>query len=324
MTDADQPVTAAPILAFAVSPDFSHDGIAFAAGAEGLLRTTDQGRTWKQILIDPASGEPLPTTAVAVAPSFGRDARVLVALPGGIGQSEDRGESWRFTALPLPPPLVSALTISPAFEEDGVAFASTMEDGMFRTDDHGESWFPWNFGLFDHAVLAVAISPRFSHDKTVYAGTTSGLYRSTNRGRSWQPLPSRIDCPTILSIAVATTSSGEAALFAGTEEHGLLRLDPNSAGAERIDDAALPSMVPAISCSCDLVGSRESLVVLGEDRVVQSTDGGVTWTPVRHLPVSAEDMTAVSPLVASGDGPVIFASTADGKIHCLALREVVA
>jgi photosystem II stability/assembly factor-like uncharacterized protein len=321
VTNAAQPFTIGPVLAFAASPAFDRDGTAFATGEGGLLRTIDHGTTWTPIRPNPLSDEAIPVTAVAVAPSFGRGGVVFTAIPGGIGQSPDVGDSWQFTALPLPPPLVSSLALSPAFAEDGTAFAGTIEDGIFRTEDYGRSWLPWNFGLYDHSVLAMAVSPHFSRDGMVFAGTSSGLYRSTNRGRSWRPIATEIDCPAILSLAVIPADTGEVALYAGAEEGGLLRLNQSDAVLERIDDAALPETVQALACNS--TGAPAGLLlVFGEDRAASSTDGGATWVPLGNDPLGIEGITAVSPPLESNDGPVIFTGTSDGQIHRIALNGV--
>jgi hypothetical protein len=315
---ADQPLMIGPILAIAASPAFARDGTAFVAGEGGLLRTINHGATWLPIRLNPSSYEPIPATAVTLSPTFGSDGTVFTAIPGGIGRSHDRGDTWQFTALPLPPPLVSSIATSPAFTEDGIAFAGTMEDGIFRTDDHGQSWLPWNVGLYDHSVLAVAVSPHFGLDGIVFAGTSSGLYRSMNRGRSWHPITADTDCPAVLSLAAIPTHDGKTILFAGTEEDGLLRLGHSDTVLERIDQATLPETVQAIAFDPSDKGAGP-LLVFGDDRAASSTDGGLTWIPLVNLPGGVENITAVSRPLESSKGSVIFAGTSDGQIRRVTL-----
>ncbi len=101
------------MLALAASPAFARDGLCFAARQSGLYRSEDGGRTWRFALDALGLDAPLMTTAVALSPAFAGDGRVFAGAHGGVLRSSDRGATWRVALFPEPPPLVSALALSP-------------------------------------------------------------------------------------------------------------------------------------------------------------------------------------------------------------------
>jgi hypothetical protein len=96
-------------------------------------------------------------TALAVAPGRDQALYVIAGVSGGVFVSKDGGETWTPTAIATPAPFITVLAVSPDFARDGIAFAASMEDGVFRSDDFGTSWRAWSFGLFD---IHVHNSPR--------------------------------------------------------------------------------------------------------------------------------------------------------------------
>jgi photosystem II stability/assembly factor-like uncharacterized protein len=195
----------------------SHADRLYVAKVSGLYCSDDMGQSWRRIT-DDAPTDDSPVTAVVA-----QDTTILAGLNGGVLRSVDAGTSWHVVALSAPPPLVSALIMSPNFEDDGTAFAGTAEDGVFITFDHGESWMSWNFGLIDLDIYCLALSPNFAHDMTLYAGTETGLFCSRNAGKSWHDLPFPMTDAPVLSMAI--TPAGYIVL--GTEDNGLFVSDDN-------------------------------------------------------------------------------------------------
>jgi photosystem II stability/assembly factor-like uncharacterized protein len=264
------------MLGFAVSPAFARDGICFIARDGGLLKTSDHGRTWQPLYGDAGETTDFPTTAVAVSPSFTQDGVVLAAIPGGIGRSSDAGATWRFVRLPTPPPMISSIALSPAFGQDGCAFAGTALDGVLRTDDGGDSWQSWNAGLLDHEVLSLALSREFGTDCTVFAGTGTGLFQSRNGGRRWSmcgdTLPGGV---AILSLA----AGAHGILFAGTERDGLWRSLDLGESWRRLTDDVLPKVIESV-----LISATGNVLVLGDGMAATSNDGGDAWHAVDGVP----------------------------------------
>lgn len=278
------------ILGFAASPEFGRDGICLVASRDGLLKTSDRGVSWQSPYGETAETSGFPTTAVTVSPSFAQDGVVLASIPGGIGRSDDAGATWRFTQLPLPPPLISCLTLSPDFGRDGCAFAGSLQDGVLRSDDGGTTWQAWNAGLFDHEVLSLAISPNFADDRTLFVGTGTGLFRSRNAGRSWTACGMPTDDPAILTLAAGPTG----ALFAGTEDAGLWH-SPDLGGVWiRVGAEILPDEIQSV-----LSSPNGAALVFGDRIAARSGAAGDSWAVLTGLPADAKD-ALMAVLAAAG------------------------
>jgi hypothetical protein len=275
------------VYSIAISPNFTHDGICFAARRSGLYRSEDGGVTWRSAYEALGLSALLPTMAVAVSPDFVEDRSVFAGVLGGILRSRDGGSSWSIAELPSPPPLVSALVVSPDFAHDSTLLAATMEDGVFRSADRGSRWASWNFGLLDLRVLTLAVSPAFAHDETLFAGTESGLFRSTNGGRAWREIDFPTTAAPVLSLALSPAYAADGILFAGTEgsggpeyPSGLLRSSDRGRTWVGLGDEAIAGAVNGILLSPDFPRVAHILVVLDSSLVV-SRDGGQTWSPWR-------------------------------------------
>jgi photosystem II stability/assembly factor-like uncharacterized protein len=235
------------------------DRLCFAARHSGLYRSDDGGAQW-QLIADLPAG--LPVTALAIAD----DGTIFAGVPGGIFHSSDSGQHWTVSALPAPPPFVSALAVSPNYQADGMVFAATLEDGVFRSTDRGAAWQAWNFGLVDLNVLSIAVSPAFVQDRTVYAGTDTVLFYSKNGGCAWRETGFPTDFAPVLALAARDDT-----LFAGTEASGLFRsVDRGQSWQRLLDSAAINALLLAPASSDILVVSNDSLWL--------SRDDGNSWS----------------------------------------------
>lgn len=254
----------------------------YAARASGLYRSDDGGASWHNLFT--ALDEPAAATAIAAS-----GPTLLVGTNGAVLRSDDAGASWQVVALASPPPLVTALALSPTFAEDGIVLAATDEDGVFLSDDRGTSWIPWNFSLIDKSVYALALSPHFAHDQTVFAGTQTGLFVSRNGGRGWQDLPFPDDAPPILSLYAAHDGT----LVAGTESQGLYASsDAGQTWARQAADAITGSVQAILAHP-----ARPAVLWALAETALFCTSDGQTWQPAATFSASSTAMT----LTASGD-----------------------
>jgi photosystem II stability/assembly factor-like uncharacterized protein len=180
-----------------------------AGGDRGLFRTTDGGRTWKNVknidshtgftdvILDPANPD------VIYAASFQRERRPYTYVGGGPGsalwKSIDGGDTWTKLTEGLPKddvgrigldvsrsnPNVVYATIETKVTGSGAAQGNT-EGSIYRSDDYGASWqrmgngfsYPWYMGQ-------VRVDPT-SPDRIYFMGVP--LQVSTDAGRTFRSI----------------------------------------------------------------------------------------------------------------------------------------
>ena len=158
----------------------------------GLLRSSDNGRTWKCV----AEGlyineDSVDLHSVVVDP---RHAGVVtVASRIGTFRSNDRGERWRDLAVPLLRPRGSycrALAFSP--DDSGTLYLGAGNDfdgdsgALFISRDDGRTWNSADLGTtLKCTIFAVAVDPR--HPDHIYCASKYGLiFMSEDRGSTWR------------------------------------------------------------------------------------------------------------------------------------------
>jgi photosystem II stability/assembly factor-like uncharacterized protein len=293
----------------AVSPHFAADGVCFAARQSGLCRSEDGGITWQ-----PAYGalnleSALVTTAVAISPDFASDHSVFAGAKGGVLRSVDSGKNWNAALFTTPPPVVSALVLSPNLAQDGVLLASTMEDGIFRSSDRGGHWSAWNFGLLDLSVLSLAISPGFADDETLFAGTETGIFRSTNGGRAWREVSFPTEFAPVLSLALSPGYVNDGILFAGTESAGLFSSSDRGNSWTRIGESAITEAVNEIVLSPEFPAKPDILAMLGDGLLV-SRDGGQSWSAwLEDLHIEQQMVSLAAPQGLDRGAPLLLGLT---------------
>ncbi len=293
------------VYALVASPGFAQDGVCFAARQCGLYRSEDGGGTWHCVYDSLNLEGDLATTAVAVSPDFESDRSVFAGTQGAVLCSVDGGENWKVVSLASPPPVVSAMVVSPSFVEDGTLLVGTMEDGVFLSSDRGSRYHRWNFGLLDLNVLAMAISPAFVDDETLFVGTESGIFRSTNGGRAWREVSFPIDYAPVISLALSADYVNDGVLFAGTESSGLFRSGDRGQTWSRIGEDAVADAVNAIVLSSEIPDMPSILVALSTALLI-SRDGGQSWAAWRKGLELTQGVSAVAaPQGLAPDAPLL-------------------
>ena len=305
----NQPEEAA-VYALAASPEYESDAFCLAATGAGLCVSVDNGRSFRDAYASMELPASLPTPAVALSPAFASDRTVFAGVHGAILRSFDRGETWQYTELRTPPPVVTCLAVSPTYEQDGILFAGTLEDGVFRSADRGSRWANWNFGLIDLGVLCLALSPAYGEDETLVAGTETGLFRSTNGGRAWRESGLSTELAPVLSVALSPDYASDGVLFAGTESTGLWVSNDRGKRWEHLEglgDCVVNALIAG------KVAGGLAVVALAGEALSISRDAGRTWQPVT-FGVDTGPICLAAPLGLNQGAPLLV-GCADGAVR---------
>ena len=199
-----------------VSP---HDSNVLYTAAQFVLKSTDQGRSWKRISADltrndkskqQPSGGPITLditsveyydTVFALAESPLQKGLLWAGTDDGlIHLTRDDGQSWK-NVTPKDMPAWSMVSlIDPSPHDPASAFVAIdrhkLDDFkplIYRTHDGGNTWTRIVTGIPDGSyVRAVREDPR--KKGLLYAGTETGVFVSFNDGEQWQPL--QLNLPT--------------------------------------------------------------------------------------------------------------------------------
>jgi hypothetical protein len=215
--------------------------------------------------------------------------------------------------FPSPPPVVSALAISPNYVRDGILLAGTVEDGVLSTSNRGGNWVAWNFGLLDLNTICMAISVDFSQDETLFVGVDSGIFRSTNGGRAWREVDFPLELAPVLSLAMSPAYSEDGVLFAGTESHGLYRSEDRGQYWTRLGDDLIHGAVNAISLSPEFPETADVLVLLS-DGLLLSRDGGRSWAEWKPGINLGENLVSVAAPQGLGEDAPLLVGLVDGGV----------
>ncbi|MDF1513236.1 MAG: hypothetical protein P1S60_05460 [Anaerolineae bacterium] len=314
MTENPESENPQPDLVYALTC-LPESDICFAARGSGLYRSTDAGITWQSVYDELEFQGPLPTTSIILSPDMHIEPSAFAGVPGGVMQSMDAGETWQATAIATPPPLVSAMAISPNYVEDGVIFLGTAEDGVFRSANRGGSWSRWNFGLLDLAAYCFGVSPNYAEDETLYVGVESGLFCSTNGGRAWREVDLPVGYDPVVSLALSPSFGTDGILFAGTENQGLLQSIDQGRSWIRVSHGVIHQSVNGILLSPDFP-LHPTILILHDDILLLSRDEGKTWAP---LEVELADITACYAPAGLEPGATIMVGLLDGSVRTFVL-----
>lgn len=196
---------------------FTANGDLFALLLGGLLRSTDNGRTWTEIKVKVPSDYSTLTCMAAFS-----DGLILVGAKssGGDGsvilRSSDNGKSWeqvKFKPKDESEILnyeIESLTIN----SNGDLFAGTDFGSVFRSMDKGKTWMAISKVQPFETVAALA----FGLEEHLYAAVAhTGIFRSDDGGKTWKETgygKNSVD-------SVVVNKKGH--IFAGTLKRGVFR-----------------------------------------------------------------------------------------------------
>ncbi len=220
------------IVALAVSPNYSRDGVLLVGTAEdGVYHSADRGSRWVAWnfgLFD------LNILCLAVSPDFAADETLYAGAESGVFQSTNGGRAWRELAFSpdLAPVLSLALSPDYSFEkESGVLFAGTESHGLWRSPDHGLTWVRVGADAIPADTNAVLLSAHYPTCPDLLVLTSTALLLSRNDGATWHDItPDAGEARGLTCVAAPLGLDPGAPLLAGLDDGTVLCLSLPAAG----------------------------------------------------------------------------------------------
>jgi photosystem II stability/assembly factor-like uncharacterized protein len=175
-------------------------------GGGGVLRSTDNGTTWKDA--DSGLTNEAITSFAVIGSNLSSPVVFLGTYGNGIFRSSDSGSIW-IAGGNVGDMDVQALAVMGDGSSSSLLFASTYT-GVYLSNDTGRSWTSAGLDTNRITTLVVSGSDLFAGD---YNG---GVYLSSDTGKSWKS-------EGLTNIEIQTLAVAGSNLFAGTFAEGIYR-----------------------------------------------------------------------------------------------------
>jgi photosystem II stability/assembly factor-like uncharacterized protein len=277
----------------------------FGAAGGGVWKTSDAGRTWRNVS-DGSFGGSIGAVAVSewdpnvVYVGGGEKTwRGNVSSGDGVWRTDDAGKTWKSIGL-TDSRHVSRLRIHP--RDPDLVYAAVMghlsgpneERGVYRTQDGGQTWERIHFVDADTGCVDLALDP--TNARVLYAclwrakrtpyslesgGEGSGIWKSTDGGDSWTELTGNPGMPegTIGISGICVSPSNPENLYAVLEnaEGGVFRSRDAGATWERVSASRDLRQRAWYYSRCYADPSDEEVVYVLNVGFHRSKDGGETY-----------------------------------------------
>jgi photosystem II stability/assembly factor-like uncharacterized protein len=149
-------------------------------GAKGsLLKTLDDGESWKNIFNVPGINKAV--NSIAIDPK--NPEAIYIATESGIFKSEDGGINWQAMSRGIEKDNVLTLHIGSG--DKNKLFAGTERD-IFITEDACRNWTKSSQGLSGINVRSIA--QNYLDNKMLFASCENGLFKSEDGARTWEKI----------------------------------------------------------------------------------------------------------------------------------------
>lgn len=271
---------------------------------------------------------------IAVAPSQVEKPFILFGTASGdIFRSVDNGSGFKVSRPNSSGLPIVSIVMSPDFLADGIAMATSWEEGVYCTNTNGMEWHRCAAGLTTDSQAKsmgrpsfsrMSMSPQLSQDGTVFVAGFDGLFRTTDQGSHWEELES-LSPVNIVGLGVSPNYGADRTLVVTNWMWGAYRSEDGGQSWQSINVGARdkrrkngltclfsPVFSPAFAKDQTILSSTWWRMLKTEDRgdswrQVVPMDEPV-WTDTHHAsiivisPAYASDSTL---LLASHRGPLL-------------------
>ena len=189
-----------------VSNNFALDKTIFLAGFDGLFKSTDGGKTWKELNTITRT-----VVGIAISPDYKNDQTIAVATyTDGIYISYDAGENWHsvskdlkylrdkthyFKAGPSERRVslrwlrLYGIMFSPNYAFDKAIYFTPLAHLVKLLCYTPDKFFKTAFSASPISAMGIAFSPDFSEDNTMYMASEAGnIWLSEDKGRTFEQI----------------------------------------------------------------------------------------------------------------------------------------
>ena len=280
-----------------ISQSYSQDQTVFIAGFDGLFKSTDGGRIWREV--NTLSSNII--VGLGVSPDYQNDSTVAVTTYlGGAYISHDQGVTWT--------------TINKGLEKDNLL--KRIPKRILQDN-------------FIARLFSIDFSPNYREDKTIFSPSWTYFLKSTDRGQHWQKIPltnepGPLNRPTKYSIAISPNFASDETIYLGsmqgTGKDVILRSTDGGLNFSVVGNVNSQPVV-YLAISPDFAADK-TLYAGVKDGIYKTVDGGYTWQPVSNgvPPMQEESKLAISPsykvdqTVFAGTTAGLFVTRDGGKI----------
>jgi photosystem II stability/assembly factor-like uncharacterized protein len=228
----------------------------FLACGNGVVRSLDGGKTWRQvtgwresditaIVIDPTDGQKVYASTgwglirsldggdswtsidEGLTEKFSRTivldaanpARLLAGTAGGLFVTENRGDTWQQVKGV---PSAHVLRLRRGIDQPDTWLAVTEGQGAWLSTDDGESWQLTAPDVASANLYACAVDPHDARHLAI-GGWDIGVWTSTDGGQSWQNRAEGLPSPNVLTLTFDPHHPGR--VWAASFEEGTVFSD---------------------------------------------------------------------------------------------------
>ncbi len=252
----------------------------------GVLKSTDGGGSWTPINTGLTDLGILGIRSIVIDPSRPQTLYIGTGV-AGVYKSADGGASWT-PAGSSPGGKVSIQRLAVAPSNPQTIYGGS-SDGMFKSMDGGVSWTPINGGIATSTVWG--LTKGSSNPQTLYAATGGGFCITKDGGTTWTKASADASNPSASSIQALTLAVDPTNPQTVYFESGPLYKSTD--GGTTWTRIWSPTNLQTTEWRTDIRAiavdpSNPQTIYLGmaagaslvERRVLKTTDGGKTWTPV--------------------------------------------
>jgi photosystem II stability/assembly factor-like uncharacterized protein len=254
----------------------SRPDVLVAGTRSGVFRSVDAGKTWERI--SPVDDEELHNVdSLAIDPR--NPDSIYVGTYHLPWRTEDGGKTWKpvFKGI-IDDSDIMSLRIDASNPER--LFMSACS-GIYRSENQGAEWTKLQ-GVPYAARRTQEIVQDPGIPKTLFAGTTEGLWITRDGGESWTRTTSK-DWVVNGVLVVADNGGNAERVVLGTEGRGIQVSDDAGVHFSEANHGFAHTTVGQLVADPEKGGQLLAIVQQAEDKILESRDGGKTWT---SLPVT--------------------------------------